>query len=408
MKPEKKSPKKTVTKKAATASTAKPAKKPAKIPPILLEGDESPVVRPSGPGKRYAEVPKEAAKPTASPKPAELPEAYGTKKLFLTARDPRWLYASWDLTREQLAGYNVQARDKHLILRVFKQGTRPVALAEIHLHPESKNWFVPVEEAGTRYVTELGYYSDKNKWVSIATSSATLTPPENLSEDLSVRYATIPIEVPFEQLIQIVKEAARENKPLAEAIVELREQGNKKLPAPKQIASAVWTPAQEKALSSLVTIDAVRRVWMGSLEITEVIRRQLVQQISSISASEFGLTTSPGAAISSISSFSGPGERPRSFWFNINAELIIYGATEPDAKVTIGGKEIRLRGDGSFSFRFILPDGHFELPARAVSSDGVDARSADLSFERKTKYNGEVGAHPQDSALKPPLAANVS
>src|SRR5688500_20153543 len=36
----------------------------------------------------------------------------------------------------------------------------------------------------------------------------------------------------------------------------------------------------------------------------------------------------------------------RKFWFKINAELIIYGATEPDAKVAIADRPIKLRPDG--------------------------------------------------------------
>ncbi len=60
----------------------------------------------------------------------------------------------------------------------------------------------------------------------------------------------------------------------------------------------------------------------------------------------------------------------KGFWFNVNAELIIYGATEPNAKVTLGGHEIKLRSDGTFSFRFALPDGKYDLPAVAVSADG--------------------------------------
>ena len=63
-------------------------------------------------------------------------------------------------------------------------------------------------------------------------------------------------------------------------------------------------------------------------------------------------------------------EKAKGFWFNVNAELIIYGATEPDAKVTLGGHEIKLRPDGSFSYRFALPDGNYDLPAVAVSADG--------------------------------------
>ena len=100
--------------------------------------------------------------------------------------------------------------------------------------------------------------------------------------------------------------------------------------------------------------------------------------------------------------------RRRGFWFNVNAELIIYGATEPDAEVTIGGRVIKLRADGTFSYRFSLPDGKYELPAVAVSADKVEARAAELEFSRSTEYRGEVGAHPQDARLKPPLVANVA
>ena len=35
-----------------------------------------------------------------------VPEAYGTQRLLLTARDPHWLYARWDLTRDQQRKYN--------------------------------------------------------------------------------------------------------------------------------------------------------------------------------------------------------------------------------------------------------------------------------------------------------------
>ena len=101
-------------------------------------------------------------------------------------------------------------------------------------------------------------------------------------------------------------------------------------------------------------------------------------------------------------------ERRKGFWFNVNAELIIYGATEPDATVTIGDRVIKLRSDGTFSYRFALPDGQYELPAVAVSNDRSDTRSARLKFGRKTGYGGEVGAHPQDPSLKTPRVEHVS
>jgi len=119
-----------------------------------------------------------------------------------------------------------------------------------------------------------------------------------------------------------------------------------------------------------------------------------------------------GSAVSPVSSPAIPfGVVPapeKSFWFNVNAELIVYGATEPGAKVTLGGHEIKLRADGTFSYRFALPDGTYDLPAVAASADGTDWRSADLKFSRETRYLGEVGAHPQDPSLKAPLSDNLS
>jgi hypothetical protein len=131
--------------------------------------------------------------------------------------------------------------------------------------------------------------------------------------------------------------------------------------------------------------------------------------IFSVSQSINSTSSAMGAAgaLSSVSSPFGGMERSRGFWFNVNAELIIYGATEPDAKVTIGGHQIKLRSDGSFSFRFALPDGNYDLPALAISADGTDSRAADLKFSRNTQYMGDVGAHPQDPALKAPSPDNL-
>ena len=229
--------------------------------------------------------------------------------------------------------------------------------------------------------------------MALARSGATLTPPESVSEDVSVRFATIPVEVPFAELLAMVKGAAREHVALVEAMQQMREQGLRDLPAPEEVKRE-WTGAQEKALAAVVSMDSVRRIWMGSLEITELIRRQLQQQVSSMAAGQLSLrkpAAGAGAGVGGISSPQGGGERGRGFWFNVNAELIIYGATEPDAKVTIGDRPIQLREDGTFSFRFALPDGQYELPAAAQSADGEETRRACLRFSRETEYEGEVG-----------------
>ena len=117
-------------------------------------------------------------------------------------------------------------------------------------------------------------------------------------------------------------------------------------------------------------MDSVRRVWIGSLEITELVRRRLLEDISS-------------AAVASVSSPFGGVERRKGFWFNVNAELILYGATEPGASVTLDGLPLNLRPDGTFSLRFALPDGDYGLAVAASSAQG-DWRQAQLRFSRRT------------------------
>jgi hypothetical protein len=75
----------------------------------------------------------------------------------------------------------------------------------------------------------------------------------------------------------------------------------------------------------------------------------------------------------------------RKFHFEINAELIVFGTTEPNAKVTLQGEPVKLRSDGSFSVRFSLPDSRQIIPAVSSSPDGVEERTIVLAVERNTK-----------------------
>jgi len=424
-------------------------RKKIEAPAILRDSDEWAPSAMAGPGQKFSLGHAPVSRGGEGGE-GELPEAYGTKKLFLTARDPHWLYAHWDLTLKQQHGFNAESSDGHLVLRVYAARIEGHPVYEIHVHPESRHWFIHVERAGNSYCAELGYYSPVGKWMRIAVSSATVTPPDAASPETDVEFATIPFEFPFPKLMHIIEEAVRENLPLVQAIEELRRAGHPDLPRLKPIPAPAgpalsqayhsepnghgarsgpspvpvvppitWTPQQEQALARVINIDQSRRIWMGSLEITELIRRRLAQEESYEASSPMRAFGGPGPAgpeaALTISSPASPfGVSPpaeKSFWFNVNAELIVYGATEPGARVTLGGHEIKLRADGTFSYRFALPDGKYDLPAVAVSADGTDGRSADLTFSRESKYAGEVGAHPQDPLLKAPtvdtLPANL-
>lgn len=77
--------------------------------------------------------------------------------------------------------------------------------------------------------------------------------------------------------------------------------------------------------------------------------------------------------------------RSRGFYFELDAELLVFGSTLPDAQVTIDGRPVKLRSDGSFAERLPLPDRRQVLPATACSRDGVEQQTIVLAVERNTK-----------------------
>jgi len=77
--------------------------------------------------------------------------------------------------------------------------------------------------------------------------------------------------------------------------------------------------------------------------------------------------------------------KERSFWMKVDCELIVYGATEPDAKVTVQGQLINLRPDGTFTLRYYLPDSKQVIPVKAVSADKLEERTITPIVTRETR-----------------------
>lgn len=362
-----------VRERALEAVPAEQAEPGLRIPKLLLEDDEPAVPPITGPGQKYALGPAAPAAPFEREE-AALPAAYGTEKLLLAARDPHWLYAHWDLTPEQQRHYNSLSADHHLVLRVHTETGSGQAALDIHVHPESRHWFVHVERGGTQHVAELGYYRPRHRWVTIATSAPAKTPAATASADQSVRFATIPAHVRLTQLAALAKQAIPADLPPAEA-------------------------ARERALAELVSRQLVQQDWASSEQIPELIRGRGEQEIS---AAETGLLAPLGGETGNVSSPAAPEEqRPAGFWLNVNAELVIYGGTEPGASVTIGGQPVSLRPDGTFSCRCSLPHGEHTITVSALSAQG-ELRQAEIQFSRHTTYRGEVAPAPQDHSLQPP------
>lgn len=77
--------------------------------------------------------------------------------------------------------------------------------------------------------------------------------------------------------------------------------------------------------------------------------------------------------------------KKRGFSFEVDAELLVFGSTHPDAHVTLQGEPVKLRPDGTFTMRFSLPNCRQVIPAVACSRDGFEQRTVVLAVERNTK-----------------------
>ena len=72
---------------------------------------------------------------------------------------------------------------------------------------------------------------------------------------------------------------------------------------------------------------------------------------------------------------------PRRLKFDVDAELIVFGSTKPNARVTLRGEPVKLRADGSFTVRMSLPNQRQVIPVvasshTALSSERIDWRSS--------------------------------
>jgi len=396
-----------------------------------------------GPGQKYLLGPA-APVQHLQIEPASLPETYGTRTLLLAPRDPHWLYAHWDIAPQEQRRYSAMAVGRHLVLRVYERAISGPPAAEIHLRPDARHWWVYVPRAETQYVADLGYLLPGGLWENLATSEIVATPPDTVSQDTKVQFATIePLTPPpaaggtppsggstvatTEPLapppaaggtpppdggstvaateLLVPAPAARGTPPsggtsMVATAERLAEAPTLDLPAspphPQPRLRPVPTPpaaSQAAALAQIVANAPLCQPVPGSADIAQLLEAQAGLQLGPQAVAESAFPSLAGvfAGISSPSAHPSMGQAPadaggqppKDFWLNVNAELVLYGATEPDAHVAIGGQPIRLRPDGTFSYRLALPDGNYDVAVTAVSAD-YEYRQVTLHFSRRT------------------------
>jgi hypothetical protein len=293
--------------------------------------------------------------------PAPRPSTASTNVVFLP-RDPQWAYVFWEISEVDRA-QALAAGASQLCLRVADVtglaggSAHPHTLQEVVVDSHATEWYLPVPLSDRDYRVELGYRKGSGGgWISLAFSSVARVPALHPSEQILDQF------VPF----SLDTAPATLPTPVEPADAGLHERLY-------QTATARW-----------------RRLGRGSEAFHELEEAGL--DTGELNASGAGIWASGRHE----SGAGGVASRQRSFWLVADAELIVYGATDPAARLTIGGEEVPLSADGTFRVQVPFRDGQQLYPIEAVAADGEQKRNITLEFNRSTP---EDNSNPADKAV---------
>lgn len=207
----------------------------------------------------------------------DLPHSYGTDTIFLVAQEPHWLFTYWDIDISHHPGGQT-------FLRVY-EGEDSIE-AEIEVPFETRNWYIPVKVAGARYTVEIGYYRG-GVWNLIARSVTIQTPPDRLSDSESFDYATIPLHLSFQKLMENIQTAITSGETLIQALARLQKDG--KLMAFGHGVAPSFSSDQRVVLEALLGSELMEELSSGAFSSEEIearIRKHLEEKLSSGNASE--------------------------------------------------------------------------------------------------------------------------
>ncbi|MFM8702565.1 MAG: DUF4912 domain-containing protein [Planctomycetia bacterium] len=85
-----------------------------------------------------------------------------------------------------------------------------------------------------------------------------------------------------------------------------------------------------------------------------------------------------------------------SFELDVDAEMVVYGVTQPGAYVTLQGEPVKVHADGTFRVRVEMPNRRQVLPIVASTADGASRQTVVMAVERNTKSMGPAGRDQQE------------
>jgi hypothetical protein len=274
-----------------------------------------------------------------------IPKGYGESKIVLMPRDSYWTFAYWEITektrKDIRAKYGKDIFEKSkLVLRVYYvtsiefNGRNAHSYFDIAIDPFADNWYIKVPEPNKSLCIDLGIVLPDGRFITIVRSNTVIMPRLGVSP----------------------------------------------------VTDEQWGVLQ-KEFERILKISGIGQVGKGSFDVVKLMRERWNQfMLLNLPSSPPGISSFRRMPVEEAGGAGAQaGEKGRKeFRLEANTEFILYGSTERDAKLTVGGEEVKLDPDGSFSLRFNLNDGVKELPVKATSADNTMSKSITFTVSRKT------------------------
>jgi hypothetical protein len=353
-----------------------------------------------------------------------LPDGYGESRIVLMPRDPQWAYVYWDTPHTHKEDLRRQGGER-LALRLYDitdidpNYQAPHGMQQCDCDELAQDWYLQIPVSDRDYQAEIGYLAHDGRWLLLARSNTIHIPPIYPSDWSEDHFKTVTWEEDLRgKTLMALVDPTQKARSLHEQMYALSQAGEGErvdgsvygsMPhvpgSAQQVAGSIqhvagsmapyasaessyaWgasgagilqgIPGPGGAVPTLSGIGMMSGVGMG-VGMSGV-------GMSGMNVSGLTMSGISGLTMSGVGfSASMPPARPRKFWLVADAELIVHGATEPDATVTIAGQPIPLTEEGTFRVHTSFPDGNIDYPIMAVAADGEQSRSIHMTFDRQT------------------------
>lgn len=322
----------------------------------------------------------------------------------LICRDPNWVHAYWEVASEQFKEMRKKLGkafdSSSYVLRFYEitgiefDGTNAFNRHDVEVEPSSDHWYVNIWSKEAEYCFEFGLREASGAFHPLVRSNRVAMPRERLSSRREVVWMEA-LQSEGQGLFMRIKaddkktpEADRQDKRfyLTEEETQLYLSGDF-----KNFNAQVTARLQEEFKEINELSDkayALQKTTLRSPKSLEVnmasqsLALKAVGQTSSADQQSSAHLSSPNVGASEKNQATASSDH---FYFEINTELIVYGRTEPGAQVTLGGRNVPINFDGTFSLRFALgDDSSIPLDFIARSERADQRRQITTSVKRST------------------------